>query len=70
MKNLTEELKKVSAKKHVCTTIEYDCKSEEKEEEVFDTVRDIVTEHLDEIAKITYDIEAGHKVKVEVTQNF
>ncbi|MDO4672416.1 MAG: hypothetical protein Q4A76_05850 [Porphyromonadaceae bacterium] len=69
MKSLVDDLKSVSLKKHVVTSIEYDCKSEEKEDEVFDTVRDIVTNHLDEIAKITYDIAADHKVKVEVSQN-
>lgn len=69
MKSLVDDLKSVSLKKHVVTSIEYDCKSEEKENEVFDTVRDIVTNHLDEIAKITYDIAADHKVKVEVSQN-
>ena len=37
--------------------------------EVFETVRTIVSDHLEEIAKITYDLQADHKVKVEVTQN-
>lgn len=69
MKNLVDELKSVSLRKHVVTSIEYDCKKEEKEDEVFETVRDIVTNHLDEIAKITYDLSSDHKVKVEVTQN-
>lgn len=51
------------------TSIEYDCKKEDKEDEVFETVRTIVSDHLEEIAKITYDLQADHKVKVEVTQN-
>lgn len=51
------------------TSISYDCKNEEKEDEVFDMVRDLVVDHLDEMAKVTYDIESGHKVKVEVIQN-
>ena len=66
MKTLIDELKGVKAKKHVVTSIEYDCK---KEDEVFETVRTIVSDHLEEIAKITYDLQADHKVKVEVTQN-
>ena len=51
------------------TSIEYDCPSEEKEDEVFETVRGILKHHLDEVAKITYDLESEGKVKVEVTQN-
>lgn len=64
-----DELKSISAKKHVVTSIEYDCPSEEKEDVVFDAVQDILKKHLDEVAKITYDLEADHKVRVEVTQN-
>lgn len=69
MKTLIDELKGVKAKKHVVTSIEYDCKKEDKEDEVFETVRTIVSDHLEEIAKITYDLQADQKVKVEVTQN-
>lgn len=69
MKTLIDELKGVKAKKHVVTSIEYDCKKEDKKDEVFETVRTIVSDHLEEIAKITYDLQANHKVKVEVTQN-
>ena len=69
MKTLIDELKGVKAKKHVVTSIEYDRKKEDKEDEVFETVRTIVSDHLEEIAKITYDLQADHKVKVEVTQN-
>jgi hypothetical protein len=65
-----DELKSVPAKKHIVTSIEYDCRKSDKTEEVFDVVRDIVTDHLDEIAKITYDINnADQSVKVEITQN-
>ena len=64
-----DELKSISTKKHVLTSIEYDCPSQEKEDEVFDTVQGILKHHLDEVAKITYDLEADDKVKVEVTQN-
>lgn len=69
MKSMLDELKDVKIKKHTVTSIEYDCKSEEKEDEVFDTVRDIVTNHLDDFAKITYDLESDHKVKVEIIEN-
>ena len=69
MKSMLEELKDVKIKKHTVTSIEYDCKSDEKEDEVFDAVRDIVTNHLDDFAKITYDLESDHKVKVEIIEN-
>ena len=38
-------------------------------EEVFDQVHNIVTNHLDDFAKITFDVEADHKVKVEISEN-
>jgi hypothetical protein len=69
MKTMMEELKGVSVKKHTVTSIEFDCKTEDKEDEVFDKVHDIVTNHLDDFAKITYDLESEHKVKVEITEN-
>ena len=53
-----DELKSISTKKHVVTSIEYDCPSQEKEDEVFDMVQGILKHHLDEVAKITYDLEA------------
>ena len=43
MKSMLEELKDVKIKKHTVTSIEYDCKSEEKEDAVFDQVHNIVT---------------------------
>ena len=58
MKSMLEELKDVKIKKHTVTSIEYDCKSEEKEDAVFDQVHNIVTNHLDDFAKITFDVEA------------
>ena len=64
MKSMLEELKDVKIKKHTVTSIEYDCKSE-----VFDQVHNIVTNHLDDFAKITFDVEADHKVKVEISEN-
>ena len=70
MKSIMESLDKVSAKKHVVTSVEYDCKSDEKAGEIFDTVQDIVTEHLQEFAKITFDVDSVQKkVKVEVIEN-
>ena len=54
MKSMLEELKDVKIKKHTVTSIEYDC---------------IVTNHLDDFAKITFDVEADHKVKVEISEN-
>lgn len=69
MKSILDELKDVKIKKHMVTSIEYDCKSEEKEDELFDKVHELVTNHLDDFAKITYDLESDHKVKVELTEN-
>lgn len=70
MKTIMDELNSVKVRKHIVTTIEYDCKKSDKADQVFDAVRDIVTDHLDEIAKITYDIlPAEKKVRVEVSQN-
>ena len=69
MKSMLEELKDEKIKKHTVTSIEYDCKSEEKEDAVFDQVHNIVTNHLDDFTKITFDVEADHKVKVEISEN-
>ena len=69
MNKRLNELKDVSLRKKVVTSFEYDCKSEEKEEEIFEMVHSIITENLDDFAKITYDIEPGHVVKVEVIEN-
>lgn len=69
MANFVDELKNASLKKHVVTSIEYECKDSGKEEEVFEMVQDVITNHLDEFAKITYDLVPGNKVKVEVIEN-
>lgn len=70
MKSIMESLDKVSAKKHVVTSVEFDYKSDEKADEIFDAVQNIVTDHLDEFAKITYDVDSAQKkVKVEVIEN-
>lgn len=70
MKSMVDELNSVPVRKSVVTTIEYDCKKADKEDEVFDAVRDIVTNHLDEFSKITYDLNpSNHTVKVEVSEH-
>ena len=70
MKTMIEALEKVSAKKHVVTSVEYDCRKDGKAEEVFDIVQGIVCDHLDDFAKITYDVDSVEKkVKVEVIEN-
>lgn len=70
MKSIFEELKEIKVRKHIVTTIEYDCSAEQKEDEIFDTVREILTDNLNSFSKITYDLEPSeHKVRVEVTQN-
>ncbi|EOS61995.1 hypothetical protein C815_00256 [Firmicutes bacterium M10-2] len=70
MKSMVDELNSVPVKKSVVTSIEYDCKKAEKEDEVFDAVRDIVANYQDNFSKITYDLDPmNHKVKVEVSEH-
>lgn len=70
MKPILDELKDIQARKHIVTSIEYDCKTEADQDEVFDTVREILTSELNDFSKITYDLDPSmNKVKVEVTQN-
>ena len=70
MKNLVKDLEDISVKKHVVTSIEYTCADEKQEDEIFDTVKDVITENINDFAKITYDLDSvEHKVKVEVIQN-
>lgn len=70
MKPILEELKDIKVRKHIVTSIEYDCSAEQKEDEIFDAVREILNDNLQSFSKITYDLQpAEHKVKVEVTQN-
>ena len=57
MKSMLDELKDVKIKKHTVTSIEYDCKSDEKEDEVFDAVRDMGTNHLEDCAKRKEEVE-------------
>lgn len=70
MKNLVKDLENIAVKKHVVTSIEYSCKDEKQEDEIFDTLRHVITENIDDFAKITYDLDSvEHTVKVEVIQN-
>ncbi len=70
MNPILKELIDVQGKKHVVTSIEYDTPSEGSQDQVFDTVRDILLNNLEAFSKITYDIlPDGSKVKVEVTEN-
>lgn len=68
MANLVNDLKNSPIKKHVVTSIEYDCKSEKDQEEIYSEVYSILENHLEEFAKITYELEGDNKVKVEVIQ--
>ena len=45
MKSMLEELKDVKIKKHTVTSIEYDCKSEEKEDEADHKVKVEISEN-------------------------
>ena len=69
MKSMLEELKDVKIKKHTVTSIDMIAGLKKKRYEVFDQVHNIVTNHLDDFAKITFDVEADHKVKVEISEN-
>lgn len=70
MSKILDELNSIKVRKHIKTSIEYDCKSKANEDEVFGLVQDILINGLDAFSKITYDLEpAEHKVKVEVFQN-
>lgn len=68
MANLVNDLKNSQIKKHVVTSIEYDCKSEKDQEEIYSEVYSILENHLEEFAKITYELEGDNKVKVEVIE--
>lgn len=70
MNPILKDLTKIQGKKHIVTSIEYETPTEEKKDDVFSTVRDILLEDLDAFSKITFDvIEGGSKVRVEVTEN-
>ena len=68
--NILDELNDIKVSKKVKTSIEYNCRNEDKEEKVFDMVRTILTDNLNSFSKITYDVESSsHIVKVEVSQS-
>lgn len=70
MKSMMEELRSIPGKKKIITSVEYTCSQKSAADEVFATVAEIVTDHLDELAKITYDRnEADNSCRVELTQN-
>lgn len=70
MNSILKELTAIKGKKHIVTSIEYDTPTESRQDEVFDTVREILLDDLDSFSKITYDLDPdGQKVKVEVTEN-
>lgn len=70
MNSILKELTEIKGKKHIVTSIEYDTPTEARQDEVFDTVREILVDDLDSFSKITYDLDPdGQKVKVEVTEN-
>lgn len=70
MNPILKELTTIQGKKHIVTSIEYDTPTAARQDEVFDTVRDILLDDLNSFSKITYDVDPdGQKVKVEVTEN-
>lgn len=69
MASLLKDLKGAKIRKNVHTSIEYQCKSDEDQEDIYLIVHDLLENHLDEFAKVTYEIEPENKVKVEVIEN-
>lgn len=69
MAHILKDLKHANLPKRVDTTIEYKCKTDEDREAVYKMVHDLLENHLEEFAKVTYDIEPDDIVKVEVIEN-
>ena len=69
MKSMLEELKDVKIKNTQLHLLNMIASLKKKEDAVFDQVHNIVTNHLDDFTKITFDVEADHKVKVEISEN-
>ena len=60
----------VKTKKHITTKIEYFCNDSEDAERVFEKVTEVLSDNIDDFAKITYDYNAGeNKVDVEVIEH-
>lgn len=69
MSSLTQDLKEAKIRKHVVTSLEYQCKSDQDQEDVYNMVHDLLENHLSEFAKVTYELEPENKIKVEVIEN-
>lgn len=70
MNPILKDLTEIQGKKHIVTSIEYDTPTDDGQDEVFSTVREILLDNLDAFSKITFDvIDGGEKVRVEVTEN-
>ena len=69
MSHILKELKHTNLPKRIDTTIEYKCKTDEDKEAVYSMVHDMLENHLEEFAKVTYDLEPDNVVKVEVIEN-
>ena len=60
----------VKTKKHITTKIEYFCNDSEDAERVFEKVTEVLSDNIDDFAKITFDYNAGeNKVDVEVIEH-
>ena len=60
----------VKTKKHITTKIEYFCNNSEDAERVFEKVTEVLSDYIDDFAKITFDYNAGeNKVDVEVIEH-
>ena len=60
----------VKTKKHITTKIEYFCNDSEDAERVFEKVTEVLSDNIDDFAKITFDYNTGeNKVDVEVIEH-
>ncbi len=69
MSSLTKDLKETKIRKQVVTSLEYQCKTDQDQEDVYNMVHDLLENHLNEFAKVTYELEPENKIKVEVIEN-
>ncbi len=69
MSSLTKDLKESKIRKQVVTSLEYQCKTDQDQEDVYHMVHDLLENHLNEFAKVTYELEPENKIKVEVIEN-
>lgn len=65
MSQSVKELLAIQGNKKVVTSIEY---RTDQPDQVVSAVQDVLTNHLNEFSKITYDIVDENSVRVELTE--